>query len=71
MIAIKVIVFFLALWLTLAFIEDIIEKIIIHNKKDGDELHTLYTSGLLSTFDSFLWLCVLVLWTAFYFINQY
>jgi len=70
MIVIKTIVFFLALWLTLAFIEDVIEKIIMHNKKEGDELHLLYTSGLLSTFDGFLWVCVMMFWSAFYFINQ-
>jgi hypothetical protein len=70
MIAIKVIIFFLAMWLTFAFIEDVIEKIILHNKKDADELDVLYTTGILSTFDGFLWICVLVIWTAFYFVNQ-
>lgn len=71
MIAIKTILFILALFVTLSLIEDAIEKIIMHNKTDGDELHVLYTSGLLSTFDITLSVLSCVLWTGFYLINQF
>lgn len=70
MIAIKTIIFILALFFTIALIEDAIEKIILHNKQDGNELHYLYTTGLLSTFDITLWVLSCVLWTGFYLINQ-
>lgn len=70
MIAIKTIIFFLALWMTIALIEDAIEKIILHCKKDKDELHLSYTQGYLSTFDITSWVLSVVLWTSFYLVNQ-
>lgn len=71
MIAIETILFFFALAFTTALIEDAIEKIILHNKRDGDELHMTYTHGLLSTFDRTLWGLSILFWTGFYLINQF
>jgi len=67
----KTVLFVLALAFTTALIEDAIEKIILHNKRDGDELHMTYTHGLLSTFDGTLWILSIVFWTGFYLINQF
>ena len=70
MIAIKTMIFFITIWITFAFIEDIIEKIILYNKLDGDELHSLYTTGLLSTFNRPLCGLTIIFWTLFYLLNQ-
>jgi hypothetical protein len=66
----KIIFFFLGLWSTISLIEDAIEKIIIHTKQDGLELHQLYTHGLLSTFNVTIWILSMVFWTGFYLVNQ-
>lgn len=67
----KTTLFILALFFTMALVEDAIEKIILHKKKDGDELHVLYTSGMLFTFDKTLWGLSIAFWTGFYLINQF
>lgn len=67
----KTILFSLALWATIAFIVDVIEKIIIYYKKDEDELHLLYTHGYLSTINERLLTICVLLWTGFYLINQF
>jgi len=70
-IAIKTILFVSALAITMALIEDAIEKIILHSKRDGDELHMTYTYGLLSTFNGTLWVLSILFWGGFYLINQF
>ena len=70
MIAIKTILFFLAIVFSFVLIEDAIEKSIIHSKKHLTDLHEEYTRGLLSTFNSTLLAMTIVFWTALYLVNQ-
>ena len=67
---IKTALFFFALCVTIAFIEDAIEKIILHSKRDVDDLHLSYTRGFLSTFDGWLWGLTCLFWTGFYVLSQ-
>lgn len=69
MIIIKTIVFFLVLLFTFVFIEDVIEKIILMNKKDYESLHLEYTHGLSGLFDSRVLVLMTITWTGFYLLN--
>ena len=63
MIAIKTIIFFFALIISVFTLEDFVEKILAHLKKSEEEYHVLYTSGLIITLS-------ILLWTTFYLLNQ-
>jgi len=70
MIWIKAILFFFALVASILAIEDFVEKAIGHSKKDKDEYHMLYTTGLIDTVDFWSTLIAIILWTGFYILNQ-
>ena len=71
MIAIKTIFFFLSLLMTLFFLEDAIEKILVHSKKEGPKLTAEYTVGLLDTFSGTLMFFMVLFWTVFYLLHQF
>jgi len=70
MIAVKTLLFFFALIATVMAIEDFVEMIIAHSKKDEEEYHHLYTHGLIHTLDFATTLISIMLWSIFYILNQ-
>jgi len=70
MIIFKTLIFLFALTFTIMLIEDAIEHIILHLKKDKMALHNEYTWGFMETFDGLLMFLTIVFWTGFYLINQ-
>ncbi len=69
MIALKILIFASALIVTILLIEDAIERIILHSKKDFDMLHAEYIAGILETINGGLLIWAIILWTTFYCIN--
>lgn len=70
MIALKTILFFFALIASISAVEEFVEKTIAHLKKSEDEYHVLYTAGMISTIDFWSTFIAILLWTAFYLVNQ-
>jgi len=70
MIALKTILFFFALGVSVSAIEEFVEKTIANLKKDKDEYDVLYTTGFITTIDFWSTFIAILLWTAFYLVNQ-
>ena len=71
MIVIKTIIFFISLLISLFFIEDSIEKIILHMKKCESKFNAEYISGYSETFSGALLFFVVLFWTIFYLLHQF
>lgn len=71
MIAIKTIIFFFAFGATLQMIEEMIMRIILDSKKEHDEYRENFVRGYTTLLEGRMPIITIVLWTAFYLINQF
>ena len=69
MIYLKVIVFFFALAMTIVFIEDAIERIILNSKREYNEYHCAYTQGRTALFTGWSGILSILGWTGLYLLN--
>ena len=70
MIALKTILFCLALWTSISAVEDFVERVILHSKKDADTYRDTYTRGLISTLGFWSTFLAILFWTGLYLVNQ-
>ena len=69
MIAIKVIIFLLALSSTIGMIEDLIERIILASKREYVDYHEDFVHGHTTLLDGWAYILTAIFWTGFYLVN--
>lgn len=70
MIAIKTVLFLVALGMSIEALEEFVEKIIQHIKTDRDEYNVLREAGMITTIDFWSTFIAVICWTGFYLLNQ-
>ena len=71
MIVLRTIFFLLSLVMTLFFLEDAIEQIMLNSKKSEPTLHAFYTGEYMGIFSGTLMFLMVLFWTVFYLLYQF